>query len=192
MRVVCCNRRQIGHPRQRGAAPDLHSRRQLRALPNGPDAQTEKRRGVVLAACVNSGSAIRTETQISYAPTLRGLLVLAERSRQQPEATIRDAHDHTVSGTGIYLAVQTMTDRNSRWIYFRLIGDVPAETAPVNFHTYPLNTSPDDRHIHSAISQSARQRAGVTPRGKTHRRPAVQAGETRQALPQICPRFALQ
>src|SRR5262245_56198105 len=113
---------EVGKPALRGSAPHLLSWDQLIALPDGADADGQRRCSAD-SARVDRRSAIRAERLFAMIAALGGLHVDLRPARQEPEAVAFARDVDPECRAGERLAVGAMTDQDLGRIDLRLVGD---------------------------------------------------------------------
>ena len=100
------------------------------------DAQSEEGRTLPNRLCINTRAALWTERERSYRSAVGNFLVGLQDAAQELKLFIDDAYNNPVCGSRVGLAIRAMANRNSLGIHFCLIGDVIAQTTPVDFHIH--------------------------------------------------------
>ncbi len=83
---------------------------------------------------MNTGSAVRAETQLSNAATLCSLVERLQFPGQQRKGPVNHPGNQTEGGTGIYLTIVTVTYRDPVGVNFSFVADKSAKASSINLH----------------------------------------------------------
>ncbi len=134
--LASIRRRNVGdavHPRQRGAPPDLPSRRECRALGDAVHAQRVALR-VLDGTRVDWSPAIVAESMAALGAALGRLDIALRRAAPEHELRCRRWDVRAKCRAGEALAVGAVAQRDRGRIDLGLEGDLSAVAAPVDLH----------------------------------------------------------